>query len=116
MVRGVEADTPPSSTANTDERDGAGRFKPGNKVAVGNAGPSKAGQYRKAFQEAVTLEDMKAVATKVLESAKKGDIQAARFIADYTLGKPQPVEVTDDDAVENAGTVTINFVRAKPDA
>lgn len=88
-----------------------GRFLPGNKMGLGNSGPSKVAKYRAAFHRAVSEEDMEAIAAKVLEMAKAGDISAARFIADYTLGKPQPVEISDGEAVASVpNALVINLV------
>ena len=66
-----------------------GRFAPGNRAAAGRS--SRASELRKAFQEAITPEDIQAIATALVKSAKDGDIAAAKLILDRCCGKADPV-------------------------
>lgn len=110
-------DTVPDSVSpeGDGQRDGAGRFKPGNKCGKGNVSLSRVAMYRKAFHDAVSDEELAEVARAVLKVAKTGDVPAARFIADYTIGKPQAAEVSDAEAVEDVpNTLVVKFVRSVP--
>ena len=52
-------------------------------------------EYRKALEEAATIEDVKDVLLKVLEKAKKGDHKASELFLAYYLGRPtQQTDIT----------------------
>ena len=61
-----------------------GTFAPGNKAAAGRS--SRAMELRKAFVDAVSVEDIQAIAAALVKSAKDGDISAAKLVLDR-LGK-----------------------------
>src|SRR5688500_17177775 len=73
---------------NSDGRDGSGRFVPGNKGGPGNPHARKVGQLRSALLETVTEDDMKAVATKLVEMARGGHLPAIKELLERTLGRP----------------------------
>ena len=68
-------------------RDGNGRFATGNKGGPGNPFARKVGQLRAALLETVT-DDMRAVATKLVEMACAGELPAIRELLERTLGRP----------------------------
>ena len=69
-------------------RDESGRFTPGNPGGPGNPHAAQVGRLRSALLDAVTLEDMRAVALALVEKARAGDIAAAHVLFDRVLGKP----------------------------
>ncbi len=61
---------------------------PGNKAAKGNPHAQHVGKLRSALLEAATAEDMGAIARKLVESAKAGNVQAVKELLDRLVGKP----------------------------
>lgn len=78
----------PPSTNGSDGRDKRGRFAPGNRVGKGNPLAGRVAKLRAALIEAVTPGDVKAIARGLVAKARKGEIDAARLLLAYTLGKP----------------------------
>ncbi len=68
------------------ERAANGRFLPGCKPGPGNPLARKANQLRAALSKAVTAADVRAIAKKLIELAKAGDVQAAKLVYDRSLG------------------------------
>jgi len=108
---GVELQTPPStnggngvaheSTAATGERETAspretanggraadGKFAKGYLGGPGNPFARQTAALRKALISAVTDDDIAAIAQKLLEQAKAGDVPSAKLLLSYTIGKP----------------------------
>ena len=84
-------------------RDESGRFTPGNPGGPGNPHAAQVGRLRSALLDAVTLEDMRAVALALVEKAKAGDIAAARVLFDRVLGKPVEADlIARLEAIEEA--------------
>jgi hypothetical protein len=83
-------------------RDRAGRFTPGNTAGKGRAHPfaRQAAALRRAFFEAVTEEDMQILVRKLIEDATGGNLQAARLVLLWILGKPH--EPLHPDAIQTA--------------
>jgi len=80
-------------------RDGKGRFLPGNRLGQGNPVYKRQAKYRRAFEDAVSEDDMADIARAMVAAAKKGDVVAARLITDYLLGKPvTPISVESTSA------------------
>ncbi len=68
----------PGASPSTTEGDGLdkrGRFAPGNKIAVGNPFGRRVARLRATLVEAVTEDDMRQLATKLLGMAKAGDLE-----------------------------------------
>ena len=65
----------------------AGTFAPGNKAAAGRS--SRSAELRRAFIDAVSLEDVQEIAAALVKSAKGGDIAAAKLLLDR-IGKGNP--------------------------
>jgi RecB family exonuclease len=82
-------------------RDAHGRFTAGNGAAKGRAHPfaRKAAALRKAFFDEVKPADMRRVVRTLVTEATGGNLQAARLLLLWVLGKPSdPVH---PDAVEH---------------
>ena len=73
---------------NGDGRDSSGRFARGNKGGPGNPFARKVGQLRSALLETVTEDDMRAVAAKLVQMARGGNLPAIRELLERMLGKP----------------------------
>lgn len=115
------ADLPPSETAQTvqneqPESEGSGRgahgrFAPGNSIAKGNAGARAVAKFRAALLQAVTEEDVKTIAVRLIRIATGADhddasdvIAAARLLLAYVVGRPPEAE-------EEGRGVPVVFVR-----
>jgi hypothetical protein len=68
-----------------------GRFTRGWKGGPGNPFARAVAQRRKALLDAITPEDLAAVAKALLRLALNGDVAAAKVLLLYTLGKPDDV-------------------------
>src|SRR5262249_23948337 len=96
------ADRPPlqpsaNGAAPVNGRDGHGRFAPGNQAAAGRANhfARQVAALRQTLVNAVTADDVRAVAAKLLDQAKAGDVASARLLFAYTVGQPEPVRDPD---------------------
>jgi hypothetical protein len=71
-------------------RDAHGRFTSGNRAGQGRAHAfaQQAAALRKAFFEAVTPADMQALVRTLVKEATGGNLQAARLLMLWILGKP----------------------------
>lgn len=69
-------------------RNERGLFTPGNRFGVGNPYAKRTAELRAGLLDAVTVEDMAAIARKLVELARDGDTIAARILFDRLLGKP----------------------------
>ena len=67
-----------------------GKFLPGNRCGRGNPHYRRLAANRTAFLEAAGPEQVKALAAKLLEKALAGDVEAARLVLGYAIGRPQP--------------------------
>jgi hypothetical protein len=83
----------PSSGENG--RDELGRFTPGSGGGPGNPFARLVAELRKAAIEAVPKEKLRAIFVKISDLALEGNVQAAKFIASYLIGKPQPAREPD---------------------
>lgn len=71
------------------QRTRTGRFARGNKLAKGGD-HSPGRKYRRAFQAAITPEDIQKVARSMFDAAVNDkDTAAAKMVLEYTLGKPK---------------------------
>ena len=98
--RGAEAPLAPSADGSpTLSNDPAnGRFLPGNKAGRGNPHYRRLAANRTAFLEAVGPEQVKALAIRLCEQALAGDMDAARLVLAYGIGRPLPP--VDPDAAD----------------
>jgi hypothetical protein len=74
------------SSARNGKHPSNGRFLPGNQAAKGRG--RKLREWREAVREAVSPETLKRIFRAAAARAERGDIAAARFVAEYVLGKP----------------------------
>jgi hypothetical protein len=77
------------------ERDDKGRFAPGNAGGPGNPFAAKTAQLRSALMDAVTDDDIQAVAQTLIQEARSGNVQAGRELLDRTLGKAHQTKTTE---------------------
>jgi hypothetical protein len=84
---------PPDSGRGSD-----GKFVKGNRRGPGNPFARKIAAMRRAFFDAVTEEDLAAIARAMIEKAKQGGGAAARLVAQYTMGRP--AEAVDPDRLD----------------
>ncbi|GMU22568.1 MAG: hypothetical protein AMXMBFR13_26530 [Phycisphaerae bacterium] len=77
--------------------DGAGRFTPGNQAARGARHASAVAGLRRAFVEAITVEDMQRIARALVEKAAAGDVKAAEKLLAFCLGRPDATTWTADN-------------------
>jgi hypothetical protein len=83
----------PAESNGHSGRDNSGRFTPGNRFGRGNPLAAKAQRLRVAMLETVDPKDIEEIVAAVVASAKAGDIQAATFVLDRTIGKPTHTDV-----------------------
>lgn len=109
---GVPAQQPPPSAngANGEQNDAApspnggnghdsrGRFAKGNKGGPGNPFARRVGRLRSLLVNLVTEEDLRAVAHKLVEQARNGNLAAARLLLVYLIGRPG--EAVDPDRLD----------------
>ena len=69
-------------------RDEQGRFAAGNKGGPGNPFAGRVADLRQAFLDAVTKEDMQAIARAMVKKATEGSVPAAKIVLAHVLGKP----------------------------
>ena len=83
----------PAQAAN--DRDDLGRFAKGNPGGPGNPFARLVAELRQAAVEAVPKEKLRAIFVKMSDLAVEGNVQAAKFVAAYLIGKPQPARDPD---------------------
>jgi hypothetical protein len=79
-------------------RDARGRFVAGNKGGPGNPFARQTARLRKALLAVVTDEDMQAIAAKLVELSRAGDVAAIKLLLAYVIGRP--AEAVDPDTVD----------------
>jgi hypothetical protein len=85
-----------------------GRFAQGNLGGPGNPYARRTAALRSALLDAVTEQDIRAVARALLKRAKAGEIPAIRELLDRLLGK------AGDASPEGAGGIVLNVVTGLP--
>ena len=76
-------------------RDDLGRFVMNNKGGPGNPFARQVAALRQALIDSISPDDIQDVATRLLALAKDGNVQAAKLLLAYTIGKPQPAPEPD---------------------
>jgi hypothetical protein len=79
----------PAEQATDTGKDAQGRFTKGNKCSKGNPFSRRLAAMRQAFSDAVSVEDLQALAKSLYERALDGDNAAAALLLAYVVGKPQ---------------------------
>jgi hypothetical protein len=74
-----------------------GRFAEGNPGGPGNPHGKRAAWLREALLNAVTADDIQAIARVLVARAKDGDIPAIRELLDRTIGRSMPAINGADD-------------------
>src|SRR5262245_54917021 len=95
----------------TNGRDARGRFTVGNPGGPGNPFGQRSAAFREALFQAVTPEDVRAVAAKLVAEAKAGQPWAVKEFFDRCVGKPVAT-VEGADAEGGSLGVTLAAVRA----
>ncbi len=90
-----------------------GHFLPGNTAAAGLARPDarRAFDLRRAAQAAVSNEDMQDVFRSMVNEAKAGNVFAARFVCEYTIGKP--AQMTEAESEDVAGILEALWMKLR---
>ena len=83
-----DGEASPQTTNGKDAQ--TGRFTAGNRYGRGNPFARRQAEMRRAFQDAVTPEDVRALAAALWAKARGGDVAAAQLALSYLLGKPGP--------------------------
>jgi hypothetical protein len=91
---------PPSAdgTAPGGKDPATGRFLPGNRLGKGNPHYRKLAANRTAFLEAVGPEQVHELAASLLGRARGGDMEAAKLVLAYAVGRP--AEAVDPDRAD----------------
>src|SRR6266498_1293392 len=84
-----------NGTQDQTGRESNGQFAKGNSIGPGNPFGRQVAQLRQAALNVVGLKDIEEVFSAILLLAKSGNLQAAKLILSYTLGKPAAVENPD---------------------
>jgi hypothetical protein len=96
--------------ANQSGRDLRGMFAAGNRLSKGNPSNRRMAELRRAIHDAVTEADVKDVIKSLGDSAKAGDVIAAKVFLEFVVGKPtQPIEVSGPDD----GSVNVDAFMAR---
>lgn len=92
-------------------RDETGKFAKGNEGGPGRPKKEREERFYEITLTAVTYEDWKAIVTKAVTDAKRGDAVARKWLADYLMGPPvQRQELTGKDGA------AIEVIHVKPKA
>lgn len=75
-----------------------GTFLPGTRPGPGNPNVRKLNSLRRAFIDAVTVDDIGDIVRKHTDQAKDGDQQSAAIVLSYVFGKPKDTPLCDDAA------------------
>lgn len=70
----------------TNGRNELGRFEPGNQCSKGRQNHSA--ELKRAFTEAVTVQDIENIVKTLVRMAADGDVPASKLVLDRALGKP----------------------------
>ena len=85
-------------------RDHRGRFVKGCRGGPGNPHARRVFEVREAMLACVTEEDIRAVTRRLIESAKAGDVSAAKVLFDRVFGKPSAAPLFGDSDARPAGS------------
>jgi len=77
------------------QSENTGRFAPGNPGGPGNPFARQVAALRQALLNAVTPDDIHTVAKALVQRAAEGNVQAAKLLLSYSIGKPQPAPEPD---------------------
>jgi hypothetical protein len=80
----------PAGEPERNERDGRGRFLPGNGGGPGNPFNRRVAALRKLMLAELSDEGARRLTRKMLEQAEQGDMSAARVFLQFTMGRAGP--------------------------
>ena len=69
-------------------RGASGRFTKGNPGGPGNPHARRVAEIRSVLMSAVSIDDLRAIVSTLVKSAKAGDLAAAPDVLTRTIGKP----------------------------
>jgi len=75
------------------DRDARGRFLPGNSGGPGRPPAASVHEHRAALVNAVTPDDIRAVARMLVDRALEGDVGAAKLLFERLFGPPVAADV-----------------------
>ena len=78
----------PTTNGENGDRQSNGRFSKGNAGGPGNPHFRKVAGLRSAMLNAITDEDIGLIIKRMIEAAKEGDLNAAKLILSYAIGRP----------------------------
>jgi hypothetical protein len=100
-----------ASNGASSGRTGGGRFGPANKHGRGNPLARRQYELRQMLLEAVEPKDVQDIYNVLLKATLGGDVQAARLVLEYALGKPaQALELTGAEGSRLGGDLTLQAV------
>lgn len=79
----------PSQSGGNGYRDKKGRFLPGNPGGVGNPYAKRREALKAAMFANVHGQDIATIIRSMIAEAVGGDVQAAKLVLEYTIGKPK---------------------------
>jgi hypothetical protein len=79
---------PAVPTAVNGDHGPGGRFAAGNRAAVGNPFNRRCARLRGLLLDAVSDDDVRAIARRLVQAAKEGDAAAAKLLFAYLMGRP----------------------------
>ena len=88
-----DQNSPSTHGSNGASHDSRGRFKPGNKLGKGNPLAGRAAKIRAILLQSLTDTDAEAIALKLIELAKSGDLAATKELFDRCIGKPAQSDI-----------------------
>ena len=78
----------PSHETASHAREADGRFAKGNRGGPGNPYARQVAELRKRMLNAVKPEDLEEIMVAMARKAKEGNVQAAKLVVSYVVGKP----------------------------
>ena len=99
-------------------RGAGGRFAKGNPGGPGNPYGRRLAEIRSVLMSAVSDDDLRAIASMLVEKAKGGDVMAAREVLDRMLGKAKVSIESEPQASRTPDQIKANIVallREHPD-
>jgi hypothetical protein len=79
-----------SKANSSSDHDAKGRFTFGNKGGPGNPHARQTAKLHSAALRVINEQEMEEIFKEMAKLAKEGNVHAARFVAEYTIGKPMP--------------------------
>jgi len=94
-------------------RDARGRFAQGNRIARGNPLARRVARLRAALLRAIEPEDIEAAVRALALRAQTGDPAAVRELLDRALGKPEALDLREEDTITRRDAVELGRALAE---